>query len=85
MACSGDNSGPCRMPSGWAKERRIVRSTPSSRPIDAMVLITDVPTPARCASSAAGSAGPSFNCSSTRRRALVSFSAASSLSSRAAR
>ena len=43
-----------------------------------MVLITDVPTPAMCASSAAGMAGPSFSCSSTRRRAAVSFSAASS-------
>ena len=42
-----------------------------------MALITDVPTPARWASSAAGIAGPSRSASSTRRRAAVSFSASS--------
>ena len=55
-------------------DRRTMRSTASSRPADAIVLTTDVPTPARCASSAAAIAGPSFSASSTRRRAAVSFS-----------
>ena len=43
-----------------------------------MVFTTVVPTPARCASSAAAIAGPSFNSSSTRRRDAVSLSAVSS-------
>jgi hypothetical protein len=63
--CSADRSGP--------RARRRLREGRAHRALDrfeqagrAMVLITDVPTPAMCASSPAGIAGPSFSASSTR-------------------